>query len=104
MDYMKGYRLEPNEQGYTIIFYLDEHYNEFSNEITPIKYPSDRKLKNFRQYVIDNFSHLNIRKVKVMIGPALVMSFALALRPDHGPSEAASQKRSTHAEFQEVDP
>ncbi|WP_017187674.1 hypothetical protein [Alkalibacillus haloalkaliphilus] len=94
MDYMKGYRLELNETGFTLIFYLDDHYNEFSDELDAIRLPSKRKYKNFKQYVIDNFSHVNVTKVKVMLGPALVMSFALGA--DHGSAEAASQQQTAH--------
>ncbi|MDV2582894.1 hypothetical protein [Alkalibacillus haloalkaliphilus] len=100
MDYMKGYRLEPNETGFTLIFYLDEHFNEFSDELDAIRLPSKRKYKNFKQYVIDNFSHLNVTKVKVMLGPALIMSFILGA--DHGSAEAASQQQTAHSHFHEV--
>lgn len=78
MEFIKNYRLEENNQGYTLILYLDLGLTEFANGFESKKEDQIHNLDEFiKDFIKTNFSDIKINSVKLMIGTIVVATINL---------------------------
>ena len=77
MDLFKGYRLEKNSAGYTLILYINENSTEFADFGEICKKEEEKCYDFVRKYVKDNFRGIKITTVKLMIGSVLAATIFL---------------------------
>lgn len=78
MKFIKNYKLEEDNQGYTLILYLDSGLTEFADEFGNKKENQTHNLNKFiKDFINNNFSDIKINSVKLMIGTIVVATIDL---------------------------
>ena len=78
MEFIENYILEQNNQGYTLILYLDLGLTEFADEFGNEKEDQIHKLDKFiNDFIKNNFPDIKINTVKLMVGVIVVATINL---------------------------
>lgn len=78
MEFIKNYRLEENNQGYTLILYLDLGLTEFADEFGSKEGDQIHNLdKLIKDFIKDNFPNIKINSVKMMVGTIVIATINL---------------------------
>ncbi|KZL92316.1 C40 family peptidase [Clostridium magnum] len=73
MNWYKDYRLVKNDDGYTVIIYLDPETPEFAKELmTDLKENLLSFDDEIRKFMSENFANTKINSIKLMLGAAIV--------------------------------
>jgi hypothetical protein len=72
------YRLEKEGPTYALVLYLNKFHTEFSDELGHLKTSKEEELnKSVQEYVKENFSHLPVNKVNVVMGSLVISTLNL---------------------------
>lgn len=78
MDFIKNYRLKEDDNGYTLILYLDMGLTEFADEFGSKREEQIHNLdKLIKDFIKNNFPHIRINTVKLMVGTIAVATISL---------------------------
>lgn len=78
MEFIKNYRLEKNNDGYTLILYLDAGLTEFANEFGSNEEEQNKNLyKYIRQFIKNNLADIKINSVKLMVGSMVITTITM---------------------------
>ncbi len=78
MDYIRSYKLEKNNDGYTLILYLDIGLTEFANEFGRNEEERNKNLNKFiNAFIKNNFTDIKINSVRLMVGSMVVGTLTL---------------------------
>lgn len=90
MDMFKDYKLQREDDGYTLILYLNPNHTEFSREFLDGYGDEPKELSSsIQDFVKNKFPNLKFNAVKVVLGSIIVGSFILGSPKVHA-SEATS--------------
>ncbi|WP_112180932.1 C40 family peptidase [Paraliobacillus zengyii] len=78
MDFIRSHRLEKDQEGYTVILFLDQNFTEFSSELGTDNMNSSKTNENMKDYVADRYPNKKVNTIKVFLGSILVMTLAFA--------------------------
>lgn len=72
------YRLEKEGSTYTLVLYINKFHTEFSDELGHLK-DSKREVltTSAKEYAKENFSHLPVNKINVVMGSLVVSTITL---------------------------
>ncbi len=78
MDFVRSYRLEKNDDGYTLILYLDVGLTEFADEFESNKEEKIANLDKFiNEFIKNKFPDIKINSVKLVVGTMVVATITL---------------------------
>lgn len=78
MEFIKNYRLEKNDYGYTLVLYLDLGLTEFADEFESKKEDQTHNLDKFiKDFIKNNFPDIKINSVKLMVGTLVITTINL---------------------------
>ncbi|WFA09024.1 glycosyl hydrolase family 18 protein [Tissierella sp. Yu-01] len=78
MNFIRNYKLEKNENGYTLVLYLDIGLTEFADEFGSNREDQNENLNKFIKNFIENkFPDLKINSVKLIVGSIVVANITM---------------------------
>ena len=100
MDFIKSYKLEKNNNDYTLILYLNIGLTEFANEFGTNEEEQSKNLNNYiKEFIKNNFSDIKISSVKLMVGSAVIATITLQGIVGKTEGMLSSSKNSFHMSY-----
>ena len=100
MDFIKSYKLEKNNNDYTLILYLNIGLTEFANEFGTNEEEQSKNLNNYiKEFIKNNFSDIKISSVKLMVGSAVIATITLQGIAGKTEGMLSSSKNSFHMSY-----
>lgn len=95
---IRGYKLEKNNNEYTLVVYVESHMTEFASEFGNHFHQEKKDLNTqIRHLVKEKFPHLPVRVAKVLAGSMLITTFYLgATAPNVGAQTTSGQTQSVY--------
>lgn len=82
MDFFRGHRLEQNNDGYTLILYINPEMTEFAQEFINADDGQHSNLtEKIKKYIDSNFKDIKINTVKLATGAMIIATIVLGATP-----------------------